>query len=122
MAPRAKTVGNPDSAESTSANEDSARSVGEKRSSERSGPDAGSPIDFATFIMSLATSSVVHLGAAPDPDGRTRKNLELAQQSIDILELLKQKTQGNLSEEEGKLLDELLYDLRLRYVQACQSS
>jgi hypothetical protein len=73
-------------------------------------------VDFSTFIFSLSTSVMVHLGETPHPDGTRRKDLVLAKQTIDILGMLKEKTEGNLNEEESKLLNELLYDLRLRYV------
>lgn len=76
-------------------------------------------IDFSTFVLSLSTSAIVHLGEAQPPEGgEQRKDLELAKQTIDILGLLQDKTKGNLSTEEKQLLDELLYDLRLRYVAA----
>jgi hypothetical protein len=73
-------------------------------------------IDFSTFVLSLFSSAMVHLGDAPRPDDTTHKDLQLAKQTIDILGLLKEKTAGNLTEEEDKLLADLLYDLRLRYV------
>jgi hypothetical protein len=73
-------------------------------------------IDFATFVLSLSTSAMVHLGEAPAPDGSSAKNLELARQTIDILGMLEDKTKGNLSDDEAKLLQQLLCDLRLRYV------
>lgn len=76
------------------------------------------PLDFSTFILSLSTSAMVHLGEAPHPEGAERRDLVLARQTIDILGILRDKTAGNLTAEEDKLLDELLYDLRLRYVQA----
>ena len=77
-------------------------------------------IDFYTFILSLGSSVLIHLGDAPHPEtGKpAEKNLALAQQSIEILALLEQKTRGNLSDEEAKLLDQLLMDLKLRYVEA----
>jgi len=75
-------------------------------------------LDFSTFVLSLSTSVMVHLGEAPHPDGATRKELPLAKQTIDILAMLRDKTRGNLSTDETRLLDELLYDLRLRYVAA----
>lgn len=77
-------------------------------------------LDFSTFILSLSTSAMVHLGEAPHPDGSRRRDLGLAKQSIDILGMLKEKTAGNLTAEEARLIDELLYDLRLRYVTASQ--
>lgn len=75
-------------------------------------------IDFSTLVLSLSTSVMVHLGEAPRPDGDTLKDLGLAKQTIDILAMLKEKTSGNLTAEEARLLDELLFDLRLRYVSA----
>ena len=73
-------------------------------------------IDFSTFVLSLFSSAMVHLGDTPRPDDSTHEDLQLAKQTIDILGLLKEKTAGNLTEEEDKLLADLLYDLRLRYV------
>ncbi|HEY3449439.1 MAG TPA: DUF1844 domain-containing protein [Myxococcales bacterium] len=76
------------------------------------------PMDFTTFCLSLASSAMIHLGHAPSPDsGATEKSLPLAKQTIDILVLLEEKTRGNLTAEEGKLLSTVLYDLRMRYVQ-----
>jgi hypothetical protein len=77
-------------------------------------------IDFSTFILSLGSSALIHLGEAPDPvSGQTAPaNLPLAQQSIDLLALLQEKTKGNLVGDESRLLDTLLYDLRMRYIEA----
>lgn len=76
-------------------------------------------IDFATFVLSLSTSALMHLGAMPGPEGVDHEvSLALAKQTIDILSLLEQKTRGNLSGEEERLLQEILVDLRLRYVHA----
>ena len=74
-------------------------------------------MNFATFIFSLNHSALVHLGAVKDPtSGETVKDLALAKQTIEILSLLQEKTQGNLSEEETKMLESILYDLRIIYV------
>jgi hypothetical protein len=75
-------------------------------------------IDFSTLVLSLATSAMVHLGLVPDPEGgeTPEKNLALAQQTIDTLEMLQHKTQGNLDEDEAKLLQSVLYELRMSYV------
>ncbi len=83
-------------------------------------PHGPSPeIDFATFAMSLASSVLVHLGELPLPGGqKDERNLPLAKQTIDILGLLAEKTRGNLTADEAKLLEHLLYDLRLKYVEA----
>jgi hypothetical protein len=74
-------------------------------------------INFASFIISLSSSAFVHLGDMPDPaTGEVKKNISLAKQTIDLLGLLREKTRNNLQEEEEKLFDHLLYDLRMRYV------
>jgi hypothetical protein len=82
-------------------------------------PQALPPIDFATFVLSLASSALMNLGEMPDPDtGTSQKDLPLAKQTIDILGMLEEKTRGNLEEAEDKLLRSLLYDLRVKYVDA----
>lgn len=77
-------------------------------------------ISFAAFVLSLAHTAAVHFGDIPDPvTGQTSEsNLPAAQQMIDILALLEAKTRGNLSAEERQLLEQILYELRLRFVQA----
>ncbi len=77
------------------------------------------PIDFYTFVLSLASSAFVHLGDAPHPEtGEAGEpDFPLAQQTIDILAMLREKTKGNLTPEEEKFLENLLTDLRLRFVQ-----
>jgi hypothetical protein len=72
---------------------------------------------FSTFILSLSTSALVHLGELPDPITNKKEiNLQLAKQTISIIEMLKEKTKGNLTKEEGSLLDNVLYDVRLKYL------
>ena len=79
-------------------------------------------INLATFILSMSSSAIFHIGEIPNPEtGKTEKNLALAKQSIDIIEMLKEKTKGNLDSDEEKLLDHVLYDLRLKYVEALKS-
>jgi hypothetical protein len=74
-------------------------------------------INFATFVVSLNASALLHLGAIEDPTtGKTDKNLPMAKQTIDILNLLEEKTVGNLSKDEENLLKSILYDLRIIYV------
>jgi len=78
-------------------------------------------IDFVTFVLSLASSVQVHLGRVPNPETKaTAKNLELARQTIDILTMLGEKTKGNLTPEESQLMEHLLYDLRMQYVEVSQ--
>jgi Domain of unknown function (DUF1844) len=82
-------------------------------------PQALAPMDFATFILSLASSALVNLGRLPPPEGTAaRPDLPAAKQIIDILGILEEKTRGNLDDSEDKLLKSLLYDLRVQYVDA----
>ena len=77
------------------------------------------PVEFATFVLSLGSSALMHLGELERPGtGTTEKNLPLAKHSIDILSMLENKTKGNLDAGEAQLLENLLFDLRLRYVEA----
>jgi hypothetical protein len=74
-------------------------------------------IDFSTFVLSLSSSALVHLGEAPDPSsGEVDYQPHLAKQVVDILGMLQQKTEKGLSDEEKKLLCEMLYTLRMKYV------
>jgi len=76
-------------------------------------------VNFSSFLLSLSSSALLYLGEIADPQsGEKKKDLALAKQSIDIIGILKDKTKGNLSEEEEKLLQNLLYDLRMRFVTA----
>jgi hypothetical protein len=80
------------------------------------------PVDFHTFILSLGSSALLHLGELEHPEGgATEKDLPLAKHTIDILVMLEEKTKGNLSTAEERLMESLLYDLRLRYVEATKS-
>ena len=83
-------------------------------------PDPG--ITFSGFILSLATTAAVHFGDLADPStgDKATPNLEAAQQMIDLIAMLQEKTKGNLIEPEARLVDDLLYELRVRYVQAQQ--
>jgi hypothetical protein len=76
-------------------------------------------VDFHTFVLSLGSSALLHLGELEHPDGgEAGKDLPLAKHTIDILTMLETKTRGNLTGAEEKLMESLLYDLRLRYVNA----
>jgi hypothetical protein len=88
-------------------------------------PDAEhAEVSFAAFVLSLAHTTAVHFGDIPDPvTGQTGDpNLEAAQQMIEILSLLEQKTRGNLTAEERQLLEQLLYELRIRYVEVSKGA
>ena len=74
-------------------------------------------ITFTSFLISLGSSAFIHLGDIPDPaTGEVKKDVPLAKQTIDLLGLLREKTRNNLLEEEEKLFEHLLYDLRMRYI------
>ena len=76
-------------------------------------------VDFHTFVLSLGSSALLHLGELEAPGaGGPQKDLALAKHTIDILVMLEEKTRGNLAPAEEKLMTSLLYDLRLRYVEA----
>ncbi|MCK5419191.1 MAG: DUF1844 domain-containing protein [Desulfobacterales bacterium] len=78
-------------------------------------------INFPTFVASLNASALLHLGAIEDPSsGKKDKNLPMAKQTIDILNMLQEKTSGNLSKEEEDMLKNVLYDLRIMYVKEKQ--
>jgi len=79
-------------------------------------------LDFSTFVLSIIGTAYVHLGDAPNPEGGSERNLPLARQDIDLLGLLQEKTKGNLTGEEERLLDSALYDLRMRYVEVTRGS
>lgn len=83
------------------------------------GAESSSGISFLAFVLSLAHTAAVHFGDVPDPvSGASEANFPAAQQMIDILALIEEKTRGNLTAEERQLLDQVLFELRLRYVEA----
>ena len=83
-------------------------------------PDSG--ITFSGFILSLATTAAVHFGDIADPTtgDKVEPNLQAAAQMIELIAMLQEKTKGNLIEPEARLVDDLLYELRVRFVQAQQ--
>jgi hypothetical protein len=93
--------------------------LGESSSSEDA-PDPIAKVDFSTFVISLGTSAMYHMGVVNNPESGDppQKNLALAKHTIDTLEMLGEKTQGNLGVQEAKLMESLLYELRLRFVES----
>ena len=77
------------------------------------------PVSFSSFMVSLATSAMAHLGEGP---AGGEVNIELARNSIDLLGILKEKTAGNLDDEEARLLDTLLYESRTRFMEKSRAS
>jgi hypothetical protein len=75
-------------------------------------------MDFSTFVLSLSHSAMIQLGLAPHPESeKVEVDLALARQSIDLLAMLEEKTKGNLTGEEERLISQVLFDLRLRFVE-----
>lgn len=99
---------------------------GEQDSAERAYSEQASvkelpAIDFLTFIVSMSHSALLHLGDAPDPATGTREqNLPLARQTIDLLAMLQEKTRGNLTGDEERVLSQAIYDLRMRFVEVAK--
>ena len=76
------------------------------------------PVTFSTFVLGLSTQALLHLGEIASPlDGKVEQDLPAAKHVIDILGILRDKTRGNLERAEEQLLDSMLYDLRMRYVE-----
>jgi hypothetical protein len=81
--------------------------------------DAGAmpQVTFSTFVLSLASTALVQLGEVPNPEtGQIEQNLALGKHTIDVLDMLHSKTQPCLDNEEKRLLDGILYELRMKYV------
>ena len=81
------------------------------------------PVSFSAFVVSLATTAAVHFGDVADPSSgqKPAPNFEAAGDAIEMLALLEEKTKGNLTDEEERFLKQVLYELRVRYVEAKQS-
>jgi len=97
------------------------RSASPEEVSDRQEEQARGPlpeVTLATFIFSLSSSALVHLGEIPEPEtNRTLVDLPIAKQIIDTLGMLQEKTKGNLDQDEERLLKSVLYDLRMRFIQ-----
>jgi hypothetical protein len=105
--------------------EEAAAEVKEEEKKEESKEEAERPplpeVNFNSLIFSLSSSVLLHLGEIAEPQsGEKKKDIALAKHTIDIIAMLKEKTQGNLTEEEEKFLESILADLRLRYVKAAE--
>ncbi len=74
-------------------------------------------VTFSTFVLSLASSALVHLGEVPNPEtGSTSRDEELARNAIDVLTMLDDKTRNGLTPEESKLMRDVLYELRVKFI------
>ncbi len=75
-------------------------------------------VDFNTFVLSLSSSVLVHLGEINDPaSGQPSPDLDMARHTIDMLDMLEKKTQGNLDADEDRLLKNVLFEMRMKYIQ-----
>jgi hypothetical protein len=107
---------------SSQISEDEAHSIPDDSSAEEASSgtekDQSFQIDFSTFVFSLTSSAFYNLGDMPDPiTGKTETNLPAVQQTIDMLSMLKEKTKGNLTPEETKLMEQMIYELQIKYVE-----
>jgi hypothetical protein len=94
-------------------------SVADAQSGERSRQEPLPEINFSTFVISLSTQALMHLGEIADPlSGKVESDVTAAKQMIDILGMLREKTTGNLGSGEERLLKDILFDLRMKYVEA----
>lgn len=84
------------------------------------GSTAKLQVSFASFLVSLGRTALEHLGDVPETEARA--DLDLARQTIDLLAILQEKTNGNLDAEEARLLESMLYELRMRYVKRAGAS
>jgi hypothetical protein len=102
-----------------------ADSQGEVKTGKKEAEGAGQrdlpPVDFGSFIISLAHAAMLHMGQINNPDGTpAEKNMPLARHTIDTIAMLQKKTKGNLAQEEQALMDGILTELRMQYVQTCK--
>jgi hypothetical protein len=105
---------------SAAAPEPERRSASQPAQSSSPAPEPS--ITFATFLVGLSTQALVHLGEIPDPgDGQLQRDLEAARQIIDLIGVIRDKTQGNLDKDEQAMIDAILFDLRMKYVELAKS-
>ena len=103
--------------DATFQDEQETKDQGKKTDSSKEKETEPFQVDFSTFIMSLTSSAFYHLGDMPDPStGKKEVNLPAVQQTIDMLIMLREKTKGNLKEDEEKLVEQLIYELQVKYV------
>jgi hypothetical protein len=92
----------------------------EKREAAEKKEETYRPLDFNSFVMSMANTALFQLGLIQLPDSESMKDITGARQTIDLLALIQDKTRGNLSDQEQKLLDETLFQLRMAFVEAAK--
>ena len=86
------------------------------------GSAASNEISFSSLIISLGTSAMIHLGVMEDPNTKKiEKHVELAREEIDLISMLQEKTKGNLTDQEAKVTEQVLYELRVKFVETTKS-
>jgi hypothetical protein len=106
----------PEESEATRGAEQSAQSAGHTHEAKE---EALPEINFSTFVISLSTQALMHLGEIANPiGGKVEIDVPVAKQMIDILAMLKDKSRGNLNASEDRLMEDILFDLRMKYVEA----
>lgn len=82
-----------------------------------------STIDFPTFILSVASAAMMGMGLAPHPEsGKQQTDLNVARQNIDLLEMIQKKTLNNLTPDEAKLLERVLFEVRTKFLEVSKKS
>src|SRR5512132_3079227 len=115
---RRRFAGAADETAATDAGAGSAADAATAAGASHPSPDAVEPVTFSTFVLGLSTQALLHLGEIASPlDGKIEQDLAAAKHVIDILGILREKTRANLEPGEEHLLDSMLYDLRMRYVE-----
>ena len=105
--------------ESTEAPKPAPESPADQQTASRAEQQSLPEINFSTFIISLSTQALMHLGEIASPlSGKVEIDVPVAKQMIDIIGMLQQKTRGNLDPGEDRLIEDILYDLRMKYVEA----
>ncbi len=109
-----------DAPEETAAAQGSAEKKDEGAARSRAAEQEALPeLNFSTFVISLSTQALMHLGEIGNPiSGKVEPDVPMAKQMIDILAMLKDKTRGNLDLNENRLMEDILFDLRMKYVEA----
>ena len=119
----AKTEGPQESPAPAAASAPEAAAAGEPRRAPEPGPHAELEVTFTTFMVGLSTQALAALGEISDPvSGARSKDLDAAQQLIDIIGMLREKTRGNLDSDEDGLIEAILFDLRMKYVELARQS
>jgi hypothetical protein len=116
----------PETGEARESSVENTEAAGESVQADRAEPRPASSeearlpdINFSTFVISLSTQALMHLGEIPNPlSGKEERDIPVAKHMIDIVGMLNEKTRGNLDAGEAKLMEDILFDLRMKYVEA----